>query len=102
MFCVLKGLSRNRRQFDASSPAQIDLNITVPFIFSARLYPYGESKGDKILDPSLNTQAYILKNELTFLEENYTAIYVSEIYVCCYKINIEKFLMCEFRSVKTV
>uniref|UniRef100_A0A915PK39 EGF-like domain-containing protein n=1 Tax=Setaria digitata TaxID=48799 RepID=A0A915PK39_9BILA len=39
---------RYKRQFDTSNTPQIDLNITVPYVFSARLYPFGEARGDKI------------------------------------------------------
>lgn len=70
--------ARPKRQFDSGGgPAQIDLNITVPFIFSARLYPYGEDKGDKSLEPYSKTQAFVTKHELAFLEDNVTVLYVS-------------------------
>uniref|UniRef100_A0A1I8BSD7 EGF-like domain-containing protein n=1 Tax=Meloidogyne hapla TaxID=6305 RepID=A0A1I8BSD7_MELHA len=49
--------SRQRRQLEpvsASGAQQIDLNITVPFVFSARLYPYGVKNGDAELVQEYN------------------------------------------------
>lgn len=68
--------ARYKRQFDvgASGP-QIDLNITVPYIFSARLYPYGPSKEDKLVQ--VDPQPFSLHTPLKFLTKVYNAIYVS-------------------------
>ncbi|CAK5079641.1 unnamed protein product [Meloidogyne enterolobii] len=51
--------SRQRRQLleapiSSSGAQQIDLNITVPFVFSARLYPYGVKNGDAELVQEYN------------------------------------------------
>ena len=62
-----------------SGPSQIDLNVTVPYIFSARLYPFGEVNGDDEL-PLLESNAekqLRLKFPLKFLEKTYHTIYVS-------------------------
>ncbi|EPB80333.1 calcium binding EGF domain protein [Ancylostoma ceylanicum] len=48
---------------------QIDLNITVPYIFSARLYPYGESKGDLLI--SGDTEPYRLANPFHYLGQDF-------------------------------
>jgi hypothetical protein len=67
--------ARIRRQFEGRSGPQIDLNITVPYIFSARLYPYGLSKGDQIthLDP----QPLDLHTPLQFLGGLYQTLFAS-------------------------
>uniref|UniRef100_A0A0M3I7E2 NIDO domain-containing protein n=1 Tax=Ascaris lumbricoides TaxID=6252 RepID=A0A0M3I7E2_ASCLU len=69
-----EGHSRYKRQFDASHTPQIDLNITVPYIFSARLYPYGGARGDKLL--SGNSQPLKLISSINFLGEKFDTIYV--------------------------
>lgn len=56
----------------------MDLNITVPFIFSARLYPYGEDKGDQLLDPKKHSQRVDLKHDFIFYGQNYSTIYVKQ------------------------
>ncbi|EYC03910.1 hypothetical protein Y032_0091g2492 [Ancylostoma ceylanicum] len=53
---------------------QIDLNITVPYIFSARLYPYGESKGDLLI--SGDTEPYRLANPFHYLGQVYDTIFI--------------------------
>ena len=74
---------RNRRlrstSEHVSGPSQIDLNVTVPYIFSARLYPFGEVNGDDelpLLEPNAEKQLR-LKFPLKFLEKTYHTIYVS-------------------------
>ncbi|KAK5968516.1 hypothetical protein GCK32_013146 [Trichostrongylus colubriformis] len=52
---------------------QIDLNITVPYIFSARLYPYGETKGDLVIHG--NSEVYKLANPFHYLGQIYETIY---------------------------
>uniref|UniRef100_A0AC34RER1 Uncharacterized protein n=1 Tax=Panagrolaimus sp. JU765 TaxID=591449 RepID=A0AC34RER1_9BILA len=64
---------RRIRQVEKGGP-QIDLNITVPYIFSARLYPYGPSKEDKIVQ--VDPTSYSLKTPLRFLNHVYNSIYV--------------------------
>lgn len=54
---------------------QIDLNITVPYIFSARLYPYGETKGDLLIHGT--SEVYKLANPFHYLGQIYDTIYVS-------------------------
>uniref|UniRef100_A0A914S450 Uncharacterized protein n=1 Tax=Parascaris equorum TaxID=6256 RepID=A0A914S450_PAREQ len=68
------GHNRYKRQFDASQTPQIDLNITVPYIFSARLYPYGGARGDKLLSGS--SQPLKLSSPVNFLGEKFDTIYV--------------------------
>uniref|UniRef100_A0A914XNL7 Uncharacterized protein n=1 Tax=Plectus sambesii TaxID=2011161 RepID=A0A914XNL7_9BILA len=63
-----------KRQLGGTPQTQIDLNITVPFIFSARLYPYGENRGDTLLSKTAESQAFVLKHELQFMGEKYSAI----------------------------
>ncbi|CAG9531514.1 unnamed protein product [Cercopithifilaria johnstoni] len=63
---------RYKRQFDASNTPQIDLNITVPYVFSARLYPFGEAKGDQILTGS--SQIIKLSKSFKFLGKEYDAV----------------------------
>ncbi|VDN04457.1 unnamed protein product [Thelazia callipaeda] len=63
---------RYKRQFDSSNTPQIDLNITVPYIFSARLYPFGEGKGDHLMTGS--TQVFKLKKSFKFLGKEYDAV----------------------------
>ncbi len=65
-----------KRQLGGTPQTQIDLNITVPFIFSARLYPYGENRGDALLSKTAESQAFVLKHEIQFMGERYSAIYV--------------------------
>ncbi|KAI1729049.1 calcium-binding EGF domain-containing protein [Ditylenchus destructor] len=65
---------RYRRQFDTSNASQIDLNITVPYIFQARLYPYGQNQDDQLAQSEV--QALKLQTPLTFLEKNYEIIYI--------------------------
>ncbi|KAI1721512.1 nidogen-like domain-containing protein [Ditylenchus destructor] len=65
---------RYRRQFDTSNASQIDLNITVPYIFQARLYPYGHNQEDQLAQSEV--QALALQTPLTFLEKNYETIYI--------------------------
>ncbi|KAI6201251.1 EGF-like domain-containing protein [Aphelenchoides besseyi] len=66
--------ARTRRQFDARHGPHIDLNITVPYIFSARLYPYGLAKGDQLahMDP----QPIDLHSPLKFFGESYQTIFI--------------------------
>lgn len=64
-------------------PTQIDLNITVPFIFSARLYPYGESRGDSVLSAQATTQPIVLRNEIVYLAKNYSIIHVRRAFIVC-------------------
>nr|CDJ83750.1 Nidogen and EGF calcium-binding domain containing protein [Haemonchus contortus] len=53
---------------------QIDLNITVPYIFSARLYPYGETKGDLLIHGT--SEVYKLANPFHYLGQIYDTIYI--------------------------
>ncbi|CAD5220901.1 unnamed protein product [Bursaphelenchus xylophilus] len=64
---------RLRRQFNGHGP-QIDLNITVPYIFSARLYPYGQSKGDHITQ--LDPQPIDLHTPLKLFGRNYETLLI--------------------------
>lgn len=50
------------------------MNITVPYIFSARLYPFGEAKGDKILTGS--SQIVKLSKTFKFLGKEYDAVII--------------------------
>jgi hypothetical protein len=72
--CTFIERTRLRRQFENRNGPQIDLNITVPYIFSARLYPYGLSKGDQVthLDP----QPVDLHTPLQFLGGLYQTIFI--------------------------
>ncbi|VDM58889.1 unnamed protein product [Angiostrongylus costaricensis] len=79
--CLVDGLffysdhRRYKRQLSESFDQQhIDLNITVPYIFSARLYPYGESKGDLIIRRSI--EVYKLANPFHYLGQVYDTIYI--------------------------
>ncbi|VDD94411.1 unnamed protein product [Enterobius vermicularis] len=74
MFFFFLGNQRYKRQFDGVNTPQIDLNITVPFIFSARLYPYGKTKGDTLLEGDVINLK--LKNTLYFLGESYDSVYI--------------------------
>ncbi|CAJ0580818.1 unnamed protein product, partial [Mesorhabditis spiculigera] len=66
---------RRRRQLgEEPSGPPIDLNTTVPYIFSARLYPYGLEKGDKILTNS--AQAMALMEPFAYLGAVYDTIYI--------------------------
>uniref|UniRef100_A0AC35GJ26 NIDO domain-containing protein n=1 Tax=Panagrolaimus sp. PS1159 TaxID=55785 RepID=A0AC35GJ26_9BILA len=66
---------RQRRQVDGSSNgSQIDLNITVPYIFSARLYPYGTSKDDKLVQ--VDPTAFNLQTPLKLLDHTYNSLFV--------------------------
>jgi hypothetical protein len=75
--------TRHRRQFNSAPPTQIDLNITVPFIFSARLYPYGEARGDSVLPVQAATQPIVLRNEIVYLAKNYSIIHVRRAFIVC-------------------
>lgn len=66
--------SRYKRQSSALTSSQIDLNTTVPYIFSARLYPYGLKHGDKVSELAL--QPFRLHTPLYFLERNYDTLFV--------------------------
>lgn len=57
-----------------SKAPQIDLNITVPYIFSARLYPYGTSKGDQAL--ARDSQLVRLHDSVRFIRKTYDSITV--------------------------
>ncbi|MCP9257598.1 Nidogen-like protein [Dirofilaria immitis] len=65
---------RYKRQFDTSNTPQIDLNITVPYVFSARLYPFGDIKGDQVLTGS--SQIVKLSRSFKFLGKEYDAVNV--------------------------
>lgn len=65
---------RARREVDASQTQHIDLNITVPYIFSARLYPHGTSKGDKLL--SGQQEAISLQQPLRYFSRVFDTLYV--------------------------
>ncbi|TKR76985.1 hypothetical protein L596_018039 [Steinernema carpocapsae] len=65
---------RYKRQFDASHAPQIDLNITVPYIFSARLYPFGQAREDFVI--AGDTQAVRLKTPLKFIGKSYNIIFI--------------------------
>uniref|UniRef100_A0A915L883 Uncharacterized protein n=1 Tax=Romanomermis culicivorax TaxID=13658 RepID=A0A915L883_ROMCU len=67
--------SRRRRQESSKN-----LNGTEPinYYFGARLYPFGEIVGDKTMSSTINSQAYVLINELTYLQENYSVVYVGK------------------------
>uniref|UniRef100_A0A158P9N2 Nidogen 1a n=1 Tax=Angiostrongylus cantonensis TaxID=6313 RepID=A0A158P9N2_ANGCA len=66
---------RYKRQLTEPLDQQhIDLNITVPYIFSARLYPYGESKGDLIIRRPI--EVYKLANPFHYLGQVYDTIYI--------------------------
>ncbi len=70
-------LGRVRRQVGfGGSPQQIDLNITVPFIFSARLYPYGVLKGDAEFSKNAGVQPIVLKHDITFFDRSFSTLYV--------------------------
>uniref|UniRef100_A0A0N5ASL2 Nidogen n=1 Tax=Syphacia muris TaxID=451379 RepID=A0A0N5ASL2_9BILA len=71
---MILGHRRYKRQFDGDSTPQIDLNVTVPFIFSARLYPYGEARNDRILEGDV--QKFELNNSLLFLGQSYNTVYI--------------------------
>ncbi|CAD5215006.1 unnamed protein product [Bursaphelenchus okinawaensis] len=65
---------RQRRQFNNPHGPQIDLNITVPYIFSARLYPYGQSKGDQVTQ--LDPQPVDLHTPLKLLGRSYETLLI--------------------------
>ncbi|KAK6745525.1 hypothetical protein RB195_011945 [Necator americanus] len=65
---------RYKRQLGEISSPQIDLNITVPYIFSARLYPYGEHKGDLLIDAE--SEPYKLANPFRYLGQVYDTIFI--------------------------
>ncbi|VDN55122.1 unnamed protein product [Dracunculus medinensis] len=73
-FSLFSDHIRYKRQFDDINTPEIDLNITVPYIFSARLYPYGISRGDRILSGSF--QLLKLRSSLKFLGEIYNSVYI--------------------------
>ncbi|VDL84443.1 unnamed protein product [Nippostrongylus brasiliensis] len=64
---------RYKRQLVDGLNQQIDLNITVPYIFSARLYPYGETKGDLLIRG--RREVYKLANPFHYLGQVYDTIY---------------------------
>jgi len=71
---------RFRRQLDtASGASHLDLNITVPYIFSARLYTYGVDRGDKQIPAGSPSQHLQLQTPLVFLGRQYASLYVSRI-----------------------
>ncbi|WKY01519.1 hypothetical protein Q1695_015487 [Nippostrongylus brasiliensis] len=65
---------RYKRQLVDGLNQQIDLNITVPYIFSARLYPYGETKGDLLIRG--RREVYKLANPFHYLGQVYDTIYI--------------------------
>ncbi|KRX79650.1 EGF-like domain-containing protein [Trichinella sp. T6] len=69
------GIRLRRRRHDQSqnlgAPMHIDLNITVPFIFKPRLYPYGEGTGDNELSLWTSVQGYISKDGVIGFSPNF-------------------------------
>ncbi|KRZ15401.1 EGF-like domain-containing protein, partial [Trichinella zimbabwensis] len=76
------GIRPRRRRQDQSpnlgAPMHIDLNITVPFIFKPRLYPYGEGTGDNELSSWTSVQGYVLQNEISYWGESFASVYISK------------------------
>ncbi|CAI2347390.1 unnamed protein product [Caenorhabditis sp. 36 PRJEB53466] len=66
---------RYRRQILDEPNQQIDLNITVPYIFSARLYTYGASRGD--IPVHSRQEVYKLENPVHFMGRVYDTVYIS-------------------------
>ncbi|KJH40786.1 hypothetical protein DICVIV_13250 [Dictyocaulus viviparus] len=71
-----------RQLIDSFDQQHIDLNITVPYIFSARLYPYGEAKGDLIIRRS--SDVYKLGNPFHYLGQVYDTIYMFCVFICLF------------------
>lgn len=69
------GHQRYRRQILDEPNQQIDLNITVPYIFSARLYTYGANRGD--ISVHGRQEIYKLENPIHFMGNVYDSIYIS-------------------------
>uniref|UniRef100_A0A8R1DQP9 Uncharacterized protein n=1 Tax=Caenorhabditis japonica TaxID=281687 RepID=A0A8R1DQP9_CAEJA len=69
------GHPRYRRQIVDEPNQQIDLNITVPYIFSARLYTYGTNRGDATVRN--RREVYELQNPVHFMGNLYDRIYIS-------------------------
>ncbi|CAD6187998.1 unnamed protein product [Caenorhabditis auriculariae] len=67
------GHVRYKRQLVEEPAQQIDLNITVPYIFSARLYPYGPTRGD--ISIRGDAEVYKLENPFHFMAGVYDTIY---------------------------
>lgn len=64
---------RPRRQL----PTEINIQVTAP-LFTARLYDFGKSEGDKEVPPSLDVGIKIdLQRPITFYEQKYNDLYVS-------------------------
>ncbi|CAI4221248.1 unnamed protein product [Auanema sp. JU1783] len=59
---------------DAESPPLLDLNATVPYIFSARVYPYGQANGDLLASAAI--EPYRLENPMHFLGNVFDTIYI--------------------------
>ncbi|KRY78222.1 EGF-like domain-containing protein [Trichinella pseudospiralis] len=84
IFCLgdAYGIRPRRRRQDQSpnlgAPMHIDLNITVPFIFKPRLYPYGEGTGDNELSSWTSVQGYVLQNEISYWGESFASVYISK------------------------
>ncbi|XP_003378491.1 putative calcium binding EGF domain protein [Trichinella spiralis] len=84
IFCSadVDGIRLRRRRHDQSpnlgAPMHIDLNITVPFIFKPRLYPYGEGTGDNELSLWTSVQGYVLQNEISYWGESFASVYISK------------------------
>lgn len=54
---------------------QLEFNASVPYIFSARLYPFGTDRGDLLVQR--DSEPYALEHPVAFLGEQYDTIYVS-------------------------
>ncbi|KAL3085943.1 hypothetical protein niasHS_008985 [Heterodera schachtii] len=78
----MKNGQRNRRQLvekefsDQSlfQGHQTELNQSVPFIFRARLYPYGTKNGDAIMVGAISE--FKLSNPLIFLDQTFDTIWI--------------------------
>lgn len=67
---------RSRRQL----PTEINIQVTAP-LFTARLYDYGTSDGDKEVPPSIDVGIkFELKQPLTFYDQKFNEIYVSTLW----------------------
>ncbi|CAB3403508.1 unnamed protein product [Caenorhabditis bovis] len=69
-----KGHARYRRQILDEPGQQIDLNITVPYIFSARLYTYGPNRGD--IEMNGRQEIYKLESPVHFMGDVFDSIYI--------------------------
>ena len=54
---------------------QLEFNASVPYIFSARLYPFGADRGDLLVQRDI--EPYALEHPVNFLGEQHDSIYVS-------------------------